>query len=95
METAILTYPDPISSERISFLINDKNIDPKVAELDLEMIKMKLRETEEGEGWTFEQCDSAEIEYKRYLHLCLVFGKGIVPKYPSDQVHLEISCLGC
>lgn len=85
MDTTILTYPDPISIERIFLLINDKNIDPKVAELDLEMIKMKLRETEEGEGWTFEQCDSAEVEYKRYLHLCLVFGKGIVPNKIMDK----------
>ena len=85
MESTVLIYPEPISVERISILINSKNINPKVAELDLEMIKMKLRETEEGEGWTDEQCDSAEIEYKRYLHLCLVFGKGIVPNKIMDK----------
>jgi len=51
----------------------------------LEMIKMKLKETEEGEGWTHEKCDSAEVEYKRYLHLCLIFGKGIVPNKIMDK----------
>jgi len=84
MEQTILTYPDAISIERISFLINSKKINPTVAALDLEMIKMKLREPEEGENWTPEQCDSAEIEYKRYLSLCLEFGKGIVPNKIMD-----------
>ena len=85
MKQTTFLYPDPISIERISYLINTKNIDPIVAELDLEMIKMKLREPEEGENWTFEQCDSAEIEYKRYLNLCLKFGKGIVPNQIIDK----------
>ena len=71
MEQPVLIYPDPISVERVSYLINQKGIDPVIANLDLEMVKMKLREPEEGENWTHKQCDSAEIEYKRYLHLCM------------------------
>ncbi|MDD2986140.1 hypothetical protein [Flavobacterium sp.] len=85
MEQATLMYPEPISKERISYLINDKNIDSKIAVLDFEMIKMKLREPEEGENWTPEQCESAEVEYKRYLNLCLIFGKGIVPNKIQDK----------
>jgi len=85
MEQTKLMYPDAISIERISFLINKKNIDPKIAELNLEMVKMKLRDPEEGENWTPEQSDSAEIEYKRYLHLCMAFGKGIVPNRLQDK----------
>lgn len=85
MEQTTLMYPEPISIERTSFLINKKNIDPTIAGIDLEMIKMKLREPEEGENWTHEQCDSAEIEYKRYLHLCMAFGKGIVPNRIQDK----------
>ena len=85
MKATTLTYPEPISIERISYLINTKNIDVNIAALDLEMIKMKLREPEEGENWSFDQCDSAEIEYKRYLHLCLVYGKGIVPNKIQDK----------
>jgi hypothetical protein len=86
MEVVTLSYPEPISVERISNLINNKNIDPAIAEINLEMIKMKLRETEEGESWTFEQCESAEIEYKRFLHLCLKYGIGIVPNKIMDTV---------
>ena len=86
MEQTVLIYPDPISVERVSYLINQKGIDPVIANLDLEMVKMKLREQEEGENWTHEQCDSAEIEYKRYLHLCKKYGKGIVPNKIMDKV---------
>ena len=86
MEQVTLSYPEPISIARISYLINNKKIDPAVAEINLEMIKMKLRETEEGENWTFEQCESAEIEYKRFLHLCLTYGIGIVPNKIMDTV---------
>lgn len=85
MKATTLTYPEPINIERISYLINTKNIDANIAALDLEMIKMKLREPEEGENWSLAQCDSAEIEYKRYLHLCLVYGKGIVPNKIQDK----------
>lgn len=85
MEQTTLIYPNPISVERISYLMNTKGIAPEIAELDLEMVKMKLREAEEGENWTYEQCNSAEIEYKRYLHLCMVYGKGIVPNKIMDK----------
>lgn len=86
MEQITLSYPEPISIERISYLINNKNIDPAIAQINLEMIKMKLREKEEGESWTFEQCESAEIEYKRFLQLCLKYGIGIVPNKIMDTV---------
>ena len=65
----ILTTPKPITIERISYLINKKGIDPTIASIDLEMVKMKLMDTDEGLGWTEEQCDIAEVEYKRFLHL--------------------------
>ncbi|MBK8566456.1 MAG: hypothetical protein IPN76_24760 [Saprospiraceae bacterium] len=85
--TSTLIYPDPIAPERVSILINSKNIEPIIAELDLEMVKMKLRDPDEGQDWTFEQCDSAEIEYKRFLHLNLKFGKAaIVPNKIMDTM---------
>ena len=34
--------PIPISLERISYLINTKKIEPVIANIDLEMIKIKL-----------------------------------------------------
>lgn len=86
-----LTYPDPISDNRINFLVTDKNITPSVAKLDLEMVKMKLQEKDEGLGWSLEQCESAEIEYKRYLHLCVKHGKGVVPNRIMDYMwHFHI-----
>jgi hypothetical protein len=35
MEQTILIYPDPISVERVSYLINQKGIDPVIANIDL------------------------------------------------------------
>ena len=83
----ILTTPEPITLERISNLINNKGIDPTVASIDLEMVKMKLRDPEEGLGWTVEQCDEAEVEYKRYLHLTKKFpNASLVPHSVMDDM---------
>jgi hypothetical protein len=46
--------------------------------LDLEMVKMKISDKEEGKGWTKEQADKTEIAYKQYLTLCL--------KYPNLSI---------
>lgn len=86
-----LSYPDSISESRINYLTEAKKILKEVATIDLEMVKMKLQEKEEGLGWTSEQCESAEVEYKRYLHLCKVYGKGIVPNKIMDYMwHFHI-----
>lgn len=50
-----LEMPNPISAERVQFLI-DKGIDRDIAEVDLEMVKMKLGEPKEGIGWNEAQC---------------------------------------
>jgi len=71
-------------AQRAESLIR-KGIHPSIAELDLSLIKMKLQDPEEGEGWTPEQCESAELEYKRYLHLCLMHGRGVVPNKIMDK----------
>ena len=65
-----LIVPNSISQSRIDFLM-EKGIDAKVAKIDLEMVKMKMGEPKEGIGWNQEQCEDAEIEYKRYLTLCM------------------------
>lgn len=85
MET--LTIQEPITTERITYLINQKGIDPVVAGIDLEMVKMKLRDPEEGLGWTYDECDEAEVEYKRYLHLTRKFPEAsLVPHSIMDDV---------
>ena len=82
----VMEMPAPISDERVAFLIS-KGIDKDIAETDLEMVKIKLGEPKEGIGWTTEQCEDAEIEYKRYLVLCRKFPHpdyAIVPNKVMD-----------
>ena len=82
METT-LVLPQSISSDRIEFLIN-KKIDIDIASIDLEMVKMKLKEPGEGIEWTQEQAEDAEIEYKRFLHLTRHY------PYPVSYTHLTL-----
>ncbi len=83
----MLVKPASIRLERISWLINEKRILPIIAAIDLEMVKMKMSIPDEGEGWSVEQCDDAEIEYKRFLQLNLLHkGKSIVPTNLIDTV---------
>lgn len=46
--------------------------------LDLDPIKFKLMDPEEGEGWSRETADRLEVEYKRFLTLLV--------KYPEDVI---------
>jgi len=82
--TTTLIFSAPLLAERIAFLCEEKGIDKEIAALDFGMIKLKLQEPDEGEDWTADQCESAELEYKRYLHLCKIFGPGIVPNRIMD-----------
>jgi hypothetical protein len=45
----------------------------KIAELDLDPIKVKLMHKESGEGWTLEQANAVEFEYRRFLSLMKLF----------------------
>jgi hypothetical protein len=63
-----LVTATPINDTRIGVLVQ-LGVDADIAALDLEMVKLKLQDADEGVGWTREQCDSAEVEYKRFLHL--------------------------
>lgn len=83
-----MEMPAPISAARIAFLLS-KGLDNDIAELDLEMIKLKLNEPKEGIGWNKDQCEDAEIEYKRYLMLCRKFPAphyAIVPNKVMDTM---------
>jgi hypothetical protein len=85
MEQSVFTARQPITLERISYLINTKGIDPVIAGIDLEMVKIKLQDTVESLGWSEGQCDDAEIEYKRFLHLNHKFPESpIVPHTVMD-----------
>jgi len=86
MEQLLAPPPEAITLESVSYFINQKGIDPSVANIDLGMVKMKLMDSEEGPGWTIEQCDAAEIEYKRFLTLNKIYPDGaIVPNKTMDM----------
>lgn len=44
-----------------------------IADLDLEPIKVKLMHEESGEGWSLEQANAVEFEYRRFLYLMKTF----------------------
>jgi hypothetical protein len=44
-----------------------------IADLDLDPIKVKLMHHESGEGWTLEQANAVEAEYRRFLYLMMTF----------------------
>ena len=46
--------------------------------LDFSMLKLKLQDAEEGLGWSAEECDLAEQDYKRFLALKFA--------YPDDEI---------
>ncbi|MFL6136687.1 MAG: glycine-rich domain-containing protein [Frankiaceae bacterium] len=55
--------------------------------LDLTMIRLKLADPEEGQGWSIEQLDLAEREYRRFLALHLLHpDRAIVPCKLVDLV---------
>lgn len=87
-QTRNYTLPAKILQDRIEFL-KRKGIDSDIAELDLEMIKMKIQNNDDGLVWNAEQCEDAEAEYKRYLTLCRHFPNpeySIVPNKIMDTM---------
>ena len=90
MNTQTMNYalPEKISENRVKFL-KSKGIDSDIAELDLEMIKMKILNNDDGLVWNVEQCEDGEIEYKRFLTLNRHFPHpiySIVPNKIMDTV---------
>jgi hypothetical protein len=57
-----------------------------IANLNFDRIKHKLMVSEDGEKWSFEQCELAEREYKRFLTLIkLNPGLNFVPTKLMDK----------
>ncbi|NVE00363.1 hypothetical protein [Massilia sp. BJB1822] len=44
-----------------------------IAELNLEPIKVKIMHEESGEGWSLQQANAVEFEYRRFLYLMKTF----------------------
>lgn len=79
-----LVLPATLTNERCLELVA-RGLELDIAQLDLEMVKMKLRDVDEGEGWSSEQCESAELEYKRFLQLNRKYASAtIVPNRVMD-----------
>jgi hypothetical protein len=88
MTVAELVVPEPISEEKILSLVA-RGIDHNIASIDLEMVKMKMADPEEGSGWERDQIEDAEVEYKRYLTLCSRYPHphySIVPNGIMDEM---------
>lgn len=67
-------------------MLNSESFLRGIEELDLGMIKRKLMEPEEGEGWSAEFCDLVEREYRRFLALTRAYPDlAIVPSGPVDK----------
>ena len=45
----------------------------EISELNLDQIKQKLMHVASGEGWTLEQANAVEVEYRRFLYLMKTF----------------------
>lgn len=61
--------------------LTDRPVDEVIAgiqALDLEPIKLKLMDAEEGQGWSREYVNQMEIAYKRFLALLV--------KYPEETI---------
>ncbi|MBX9782774.1 MAG: hypothetical protein K2X48_05685 [Chitinophagaceae bacterium] len=66
--------------------IMTKGILPEIKNLNLDRIKWKLKDAEEGQGWSDELCDFAEQEYKKYLTMIKLFPElDIVPNKIMDK----------
>lgn len=58
----------------------------QIDSLDFELLKLKLKDSEEGEGWNSYQCDLAEMLYKRFLKLIYLYPKHrLVPSKTIDK----------
>lgn len=55
-------------------------------DVDFKMLKLKLQDPEEGLGWTSEECDIVELDYKRFLALKYAYpDEEIVPNRLVDK----------
>ena len=61
------------------------DIRANVMALDLECIKFKLVNSDEGPGWSREKVEDVCVQYRRFLFLCATVGKGIVPTKDIDE----------
>ena len=76
METILLsTKSNSIDTRKIE----------EIEALDFSLIKLKLKDLNDGEGWNDYECEIAEKQYKRFLKLILIYPKErLVPTKTID-----------
>jgi hypothetical protein len=77
METATIARAPGASVHRVVF--------DEIDRLDFTLIKRKLRDPEEGEGWSAEACEAVEADYRRFLALKRAYpDRDLVPTRAID-----------
>jgi hypothetical protein len=62
------------------------NLNEMILALDLDPIKIKLMDSEDGEGWSRAKAEAVDLEYRRFLQLNLEHrGVAIVPTKDVDK----------
>jgi hypothetical protein len=68
-------------------LLTEKPVIDDIKRIDFTMVKLKLRDPHEGQGWTEEECDIAEEEYIKFLALKRAYPEiDIVPNKMVDMI---------
>jgi hypothetical protein len=75
--TASAAHPQSASIENVMRLVNS---------IDLRMVKLKIMDEEEGQGWDQDQADYVERRYRRYL--CMVYMTGNGSVVPTKDIDL-------
>jgi len=70
--------PEILNSEQLNLL-------EKLDLLNLDCIKIKLMDKEEGKGWSREEADKLEVSYKRFLYMTHFSDEPIVPTKDIDS----------
>lgn len=58
----------------------------EIEQLNFQMLKMKLMDKDDGEGWTYQECENAEWKYKMFLKLIYLYpNESVVPDREMDK----------
>lgn len=70
----------------VNLIETENEILAGIQDLDFTMVKLKLQDKEEGQGWSADLCNEAEAEYKKFLALKRTYpDKEIVPNKIIDM----------
>ena len=68
-------------------MLDDRSLLHGIQDLNLDMIRQKLLDPDEGNDWTGEHCDRAIEEYRRFLALTRAYPSlTLVPSHAVDKV---------